>query len=115
MGTDQSASTTHTVDVLALLAVPALDELSEEQVRGAACVWCGTTLTTDTAVDLGERKHKRLDGSYSTFPRACRPDAHTAAYSALLDHAPRCEQCVDDASGCETGLALRRLMREYRR
>lgn len=115
MGTEEDASTTQTIDALTLLALPALDGLSKEQVRGAACIWCATTLTADTAVDLGERRHKRLDGHYSTFPRACRPCTHDAADAALMDHAPRCEQCVDDAAGCELAVALRRLMREHRR
>jgi hypothetical protein len=118
MGTDEDASTTQTIDALALLVLPALDGLSKGQVRGAACIWCDKTLTADTAVDLGERRHKRLDGHYSTFPRACRAchrHTHDAAYAALMDHAPSCEQCVDDAAGCDTAVALRRLMREHRR
>lgn len=115
VGTDESASTTQTIDALTLLTLPALDGLSKEQVRGAACIWCGTSLTADTAVDLGERRHKRLDGRYSTFPRACHRCVHDAAYGVLMDHAPSCEQCVDDAAGCDMAVALRRLMREHRR
>ena len=114
MGTDETASAT-TIDALALLELPDLEGLSEAQVRGAECIWCSGTLTADTAVDLGERKHRRLDGRYSTFPRADRRCVHDAAYSVLLDHAPSCEQCVDNAAECPTGRALRRLMREYRR
>jgi hypothetical protein len=102
------------VDALALLTLPAYNTLTVEQTRGATCVWCQATLTTDTAVDLGERRHKRLDGRFSTFPRACRRCTHDAAYRVLLDHAPRCEQCTDDAGRCGTGLALRRLMKEHR-
>ena len=101
-------------DSLTLLTLPALDGLTQEQVRGAACIWCDTRLDTDTAVDLGKRKHRRLDGRYSTFPRACRPCVHTEAYRATLDHGGMCEQCVDDLDSCETGVALRALMREYR-
>ena len=97
-----------------LLTVPPLDGLNEPQLRGAACIWCAASLNTATAVDLGERRHKRLDGHYSTFPRACRICVHTEAYRTILDHGGTCEQCVDDLDSCETGVGLRALMREYR-
>ncbi|MDH6629039.1 hypothetical protein M2271_006874 [Streptomyces sp. LBL] len=109
----EAASTT--ASPLLLLPLPALDGLSQEQVRGAACVWCGVRLVTTTAIDLGERCHKRLDGAYSTFPRACRGCAGEAAVRALRDHAGQCEQCTDGASLCETRTALERLTREGRR
>jgi hypothetical protein len=106
---------THTTDSpLSLLTLPALDGLSQEQVRGAACIWCRVCLDTATAVDLGERRHKRLDGNYSTFPRACRPCGAKAARATITDHAGRCEQCTDDASACETRAELERLAREGR-
>ncbi|MEU1597274.1 hypothetical protein ABZ468_31590 [Streptomyces sp. NPDC005708] len=92
-----------------------MGELGEAQQRGAACVWCAQTLTAETALDLGERRIKVLDGDITAFPRGCRPCTADAAYRALMDHAPRCEQCVDDAGRCDTGVALRRLMREGRR
>jgi hypothetical protein len=101
-------------NLLALLPLPSLDGLSQEQVRGAACIWCADPLDTATAVDLGERRHKRLDGRYSTFPRACRGCVHTEAYRTILNHGGSCEQCVDNLDSCETGVSLRRLMREYR-
>lgn len=114
MDTDETAGTT-TIDALMLLELPALDGLTTEQVRGAACIWRGEPLTTDTAVDLGERRHKRLDGRYSTFPRGCHRCTHEAAYKALIGHTASCEQCIDDSSQCDTGRALLRLMRENRR
>ncbi|NUR04341.1 MAG: hypothetical protein HOY79_49910 [Streptomyces sp.] len=114
MRTDENAGTT-TIDALALLELPALEGLTTEQVRGAACIWRGEPLTTDTAVDLGERRHKRLDGRYSTFPRACHRCTHEAAYAVLIKHTMACEQCVDNAAECPTGRALLRLMRENRR
>lgn len=106
---------TTTTPPLALLVFPGLDELSEEQVRGTACVWSGTTITTATAVDLGERRVRMLDGAISMFPRACRPCVAEQALAALHEHAPGCEQCVDEAGVCETGRVLTRLIREYRR
>lgn len=106
-------STREVADVQ-LLTLPSLDGLTQEQVRGASCIWCDATLDTATAVDLGERKHKRLDGHYSTFPRACRACVHTEAYRTILNHGGNCEQCADDLDSCKTGVGLRALMREYR-
>ncbi|MGW2934757.1 hypothetical protein ACWDA7_23525 [Streptomyces sp. NPDC001156] len=72
-------------------------------------------LTAETAVDLGERRIRVLDSHVTAFPRGCRPCSATAAFRALHDRTPNCEQCVDDAGSCETGIALRRLIREGRR
>ncbi|MEV7140784.1 hypothetical protein [Streptomyces tauricus] len=100
---------------LALLVFPGLADLSEQQVRGTACVWSGTPISTATAVDLGERKIRLLDGAISMFPRGCHGCTAEAARTALLAHAPVCEQCVDDADRCDTGRALRQIVRECRR
>lgn len=106
--------TSATDSPLSLILLPALDGLSQEQVRGAECIWCTVGLDTATAVDLGERRHKRLDGHYSTFPRSCRRCAGEAAVRALRDHAGQCEQCTDDASLCKTRTALDQVARETR-
>ncbi|MEU1272948.1 hypothetical protein [Streptomyces sp. NPDC005799] len=116
MPSDNTAGV-ETIDALALLALPSLDKLTDEQTKGRACVRDGVPLLPGQPVDLGERMSE-LSGSSSPmrwFPRACRTCVHGLAYSTLLDHAPSCEQCVDNAAGCETGAALHRLMREYRR
>lgn len=116
MASDQIASVgMSTPDALALLPIPALNGLSQEQVRGAACVWCDTGLDTATAVDLGERRHKRLDGRYSTFPRACPACAREAAIRVLRLHRGACEQCTDDATVCDVRAALEQLAREVGR
>jgi hypothetical protein len=94
---------------LTLLVLPALDGLTVEQVRGASCIWCETPLTAETAVDLHERRHKRLDGHFSTFPRACHPCTRTAADNALGIHVGGCEQCIDNIDRCATAAALRDL------
>nr|WP_240981178.1 hypothetical protein [Streptomyces sp. N502] len=96
------------------MPLPSLDGLTEQQVRGTACVWCETSITTATAVDLGQRRHRRLDGHYSTFPRACALCVRTAADEERPRHADSCEQCVDDAALCDTARALRRLALEGR-
>lgn len=110
------AKTQDTVRAIALLPLPDLNTRTDDQTRGKTCVWDGIPLTSETTVDLGERLSP-LNGSTSPmrwFPRACRSCVQRAALRALHDHAPLCEQCVDDASGCDTGMELRRLMREYR-
>ncbi|AVH57900.1 MULTISPECIES: hypothetical protein [Streptomyces] len=99
----------------AALPLPSVDALSEEQLRGAACVWCKTPLTAETAVNLGERRVRIRSSHTTAFPRGCRRHAGEAAYRALLDHAPSCEQCVDNADRCDTNTALRHLIREGRR
>ncbi|MEV7288443.1 hypothetical protein AB0O01_28515 [Streptomyces sp. NPDC093252] len=108
-------STTHDIsaEALSLLEIPALDTLTVDQRRGAVCVWGADEkpLTAETAVDLGERK----DGTGRWFPRACRAHTGERAYRALMDHAGLCEQCTDDAGGCDDASSLRRLRREGRR
>ncbi|MGW6946217.1 hypothetical protein ACWGHD_04740 [Streptomyces xanthophaeus] len=52
--------------------LPSVSDLSEQQVRGVACVHCGVILDAATAVDLGEQRSRRVGGSYSWYPRACR-------------------------------------------
>lgn len=103
---------TEQLSAVQLLDLPTLDGLTPDQVRGATCIWCDVGLTTDSAVDLGERKHRRLDGHYSTFPRGCRADTHRAAVQALHDHAGSCEQCADDAEQCTVSRILYRLVRQ---
>ncbi len=53
--------------------LPALSDLSEQQVRGAACVYCGIHLDNATAVDLGEHQAGRAGSLVRWFPRACPP------------------------------------------
>lgn len=111
MATSSSTDT----EALALLALPRVADLSTPQVRGASCVWCSGTLVTGPAVDLGPRTLKHLDARTSWFPRACRDCVAGTALAALHGHAPMCEQCIDEAGHCDTGRALTRLIREYRR
>lgn len=98
-------------DVLAVLALPAFDELMPDQARGAVCVWGDEQLTVDTAVDLGEQAGQ--EGRW--WPRACRTHAGERAHRGLFDHAPYCEQCTDAAERCEISRVLYRLIRDGRR
>lgn len=106
------SSPTPTLDTPALLPLPDPATLSEPRLRGGECVWgCGTQLTGDTAVDLGERISRAHGTKAHWFPRACRRCAADAAYAELKAHTRTCEQCVDDVSRCETGMSLNRVMR----
>ncbi|MFF7452082.1 MULTISPECIES: hypothetical protein [unclassified Streptomyces] len=109
MVSDHTTNPTAVDFALALLTLPEPGPLAEAQVRGQNCVWCGITLVTETAVDLGPRRKTALDGSYDWFPRGCKTCTGPRALHALHDHAPRCEQCVDGPVRCETGRVLRRL------
>lgn len=104
-----------TADLKVLLPLPDWVDLSEQQVRGKTCVWDGALLDSGTAVDLGSRRLTLSDGHITMFPRACRRCVAERALRTLHDHATSCEQCVDDASNCDTGKALWRVIREARR
>ncbi|MFD4569398.1 hypothetical protein ACFWOX_34175 [Streptomyces sp. NPDC058467] len=112
MATTTSASLDET---LAILHLPSLDELTEQQVRGQACVWDGVPLSGLPAVHLGSRTTKRAGGEVRWYPRGCPRCIGKQAHRALLDHASSCEQCADEASRCGIGRGLYRLMREHRR
>ncbi|MFI0032031.1 hypothetical protein ACH4M8_22390 [Streptomyces albidoflavus] len=50
--------------------LPQPTALSNAQLRGAACVWCGERLDTATAVDLGVQPDPQYPG-VRWYPRAC--------------------------------------------
>ncbi|MFI1677079.1 hypothetical protein [Streptomyces sp. NPDC020607] len=85
-------------DHLATPLLPAMAMLSDGQVRGQDCVFCGGI----AAVDLGRHDVRRLGVVTSWFPRACRPCANggyvdhllSAAFSACRDLGPP-EQLLD--------------------
>ncbi|WP_327300354.1 hypothetical protein [Streptomyces goshikiensis] len=54
-----------------LRALPPIGDLSEQQVRGAACVHCGICLDNGTAVDLGAQRTHRAGVVVRWYPRAC--------------------------------------------
>jgi hypothetical protein len=90
---------------LAALALPSPGTLTEEQLRGATCVWDGTTLTPETAIDLVPRR----DGPYQWFPRACVACITTHALAALYDHVDECSECSTANALCPAGRQLYRL------
>jgi hypothetical protein len=116
--------TTPTARAVGLLELPGIANLTADQFRGIVCVWDGSEgpLTEDTAVALGPRRKKRLDGEYEWHPRGCLKHAAAAAMEALFTHCVTdCEQCgrttgkqvgegVAQETSCEVGIALRRLV-----
>lgn len=103
------------VDARTLLPIPAVEHMTERQLRGYVCVWGGEELVNSTAVNLGPRTKKRLGGTYRIFPRACPACAREAAIRAVREHRGTCEQCTDDASLCDTLRALDGLRQEGER
>lgn len=97
------------------LQVPDPGGLSEQQVRGRACLWCAVALSNTTAIDLGVREASAHGTHTRWFPRSCRPCAILAAYTALLDHTQNCEQCADEPALCIEGSALRLTLKAMRR
>lgn len=91
---------------LALLALPSLSELTEDQVRGRTCVWdrAEAPLTDEVAVNLGPRRMRRLHGHYDWYPRGCPKHVGQEALLALFRH------CMQDCPECgardENGVAL---------
>ncbi|WP_435272208.1 hypothetical protein [Streptomyces parvulus] len=99
--------------VVEVLALPLFRTLTDDQARGAVCVWGDQRLNAETAVDLGEQLGR-------WFPRACRTHVADRAHRALLVHAPTCDACRTkpadgDPSPCEIARALYRLVRDGRR
>ena len=105
-----------TVEALALLPLPDLTRLTEQQRRGTACVWDGVPLPAD-AVGLGQHT---IDGR-TAFLRGCRLCVRAYVNGTAAAHRAMCVHCVavadsrDDATPCETAEALRRLVQEYGR
>lgn len=104
MSTRDGTSTTTGSSALALLPLPAIADLSEQQVRGITCVWDGVALSPSTAVDLGPHTFKRLGEPVQWYPRACRQ----CMLHRFYDHVDGCATCKTDAACCELGAAMRR-------
>lgn len=107
-------------EVLEVLALPALDRVTEEQVGGRACVWCRDQLTIETAVPLGEHMtdvdESTAVSGMRAFPRGCRKCVHDRAHRGLFAHGSTCSLCRsgESAADCTVGRGLYRLVRENR-
>jgi hypothetical protein len=107
------AGETHTsssadVGALTLLPLPRVSRLSALQARGAACVWCQTRLTIETAVDLGERPGP---SGVTVFPRGCASCARGLADRLYRVHVANCRACLRNTY-CADRTGLRRLASE---
>ncbi|WP_157852689.1 hypothetical protein RFN58_06735 [Streptomyces iakyrus] len=93
---------------LALLPLPRVASLSGLQARGAACVWCQTRLTIETAVDLGERPGP---SGVTVFPRGCDSCVQRLAARVYRIHIANCRACLRNQP-CPDRRALRSLASE---
>lgn len=89
-----------------VLDLPDPARLTDDQRCGRQCLWCPASLTVETAVDLGERRHPE-----HWFPRCCP----TCIRERARTHGSMCEVCVETPGACETAAALKQLVREHSR
>lgn len=97
---------------LPMLPLPQFLGLSDEQRRGAVCVWCNESLTAETARDLGERPAP--DGT-RMWPRGCTPCVIDEARRISRLHGRYCLVCIRNTEACPDRRALRDLALEGRR
>ncbi|GAB2731913.1 hypothetical protein GCM10027072_28360 [Streptomyces bullii] len=93
----------------ALLPLPRIQLLTERQMQGVVCVWCGAPLTPETARDLGARSRP---GGTQWFPRGCKRCVRAAALRFLAMHTANCASCAPGRPGCSVRTALRGLAKE---
>lgn len=104
------------MEALALLPLPSMEQLTEQQVRGFTCVWDEAPLTAAIAVALGERSAWRAGDRVPWYPRACRGCVFAAAMAKLFAHAPGCPTCCNEETApCRYARSLYWLVREFRR
>lgn len=97
----------------AVVDLPPIQDMSEDQQCGRTCTWCGSMLLGRPSVDLGERDD--ADTDRHLFPRACPACVCVRVYPQLVHHTATCEQCADNAGRCPESTELRRALREGRR
>lgn len=100
-----------TPDVVPVLLPPSSD-LSEAELCGRDCTWCGAHLLGRASVDLGERDD---ESGRRIFPRACPKCAVLTAYHQLINHVAACAGCVEGGSYCSESAEMRRAWNEGRR
>lgn len=96
---------------LPMLPLPQFLGLSDDQRRGANCVWCSESLTAETARDLGERPSP--DGT-RMWPRGCTPCVREEALRVSRIHTRHCPRCIRNTEACPDRRALRDLALEGR-
>lgn len=100
-----TADTHSTTNAVALLALPPIRTLTEDQVRGKTCVWDGILLARGAAVDLGTRTTMRAGAQVRWFPRACQRCAHEKLRRLRDLHTRTCATC-SPTSLCQDGILL---------
>ncbi|GGV76504.1 hypothetical protein GCM10010294_42880 [Streptomyces griseoloalbus] len=95
---------------LPMLPLPQVLGLTDEQRRGAVCVWCSKSLTAETARDLGERP---TPGGTRIWPRGCTPCICAEARRVISIHSRSCRAC-GAGERCADRAALHALAREDR-
>jgi hypothetical protein len=97
-------------EALRSLRLPSLDGLTEQQVRGLACVWDGVPFEDDEqAVDLGPRRKRHLGREWEWHPRGCALCVTVQALAALYEHVDECGECSTADALCPAGRQLYRL------
>lgn len=113
MPPETASASTATDDGLALLPLPTLLHLlTDEQLRGAHCVWCCEPMDAETALDFGQHTGTvdGVDGS-AWFPRACKPCVGRQARKAYVNHTRTCQECMGPEA-CDEHRILRRMAME---
>ncbi|MFI6337854.1 hypothetical protein [Streptomyces sp. NPDC050535] len=95
--------------------LPSVEELSEEQIRGRACVWCTVALELAAGIDLGARPGQFAGSGVSWFPRGCPSCVIRMIYPEQVSHASQCTACNTRGGICSKGDELRSLLRQARR
>jgi hypothetical protein len=86
--------------------LPDIQELTEAQVCGRACVWCAVVLCNSVAVDLGARDVTAHGLITRWFPRGCRSCAYTRLFDEFKKHLKGCTQCSTSLPWCTQGQRL---------
>ncbi|MEV3857711.1 hypothetical protein AB0J38_25725 [Streptomyces sp. NPDC050095] len=94
------------------ILVPPSSKLTEDELCGRCCTWCGEPLRGRSSVNLGERDDEL---GRRIFPRACAGCTVMTVYNQLINHVSSCEQCVDNAAFCPESGEMRRAWAEGRR
>lgn len=105
-----TASTQPHAQALELLPVPRIVLLTDLQVRGVTCVWCGVGLIAGDVHDLGPRI--RPGGGASWFPRGCTRCVRNEARHVLAVHGADCGCVPGRRRACPNRAALQRLITE---
>lgn len=89
-----------------MLALPFTASLTEDQLSGAACPWCGRALPEGDVIHLGQRPGPWGE---SIYPCGCQVCVHKSATRTLATHRTACQRC-QKGTECGTYRVLVRLV-----